>query len=625
MKPYLKPINWLKLNKILLYLIISYLVLTFSICLFKYYNFDYTGLDLAIFNQVFYNSSQGDLFAFTIHPTSYLGDHFTPILLLLLPVYFIFTSPLTLLFLQALFLALASIPLYLIAKKHLNPKQTLFILILYLFNPLTLNIALFEFHLLPLIPFFILWTFYFYDNNKFKLFIVLACLSLLIREDVSFVIFMFGFIALLDRKRLKWVLTPIIISILYFLTALKIVAHFSAAATYKFLIYYQWLGDSIPDIILNFFPRFPLVLQHVFSLANFELILGLLLIFIFIPLFRPKYLLLCSGMFMQIILGFASGELILRTHYSSVFLTSLIIATVFSLKALLNNNKFISLYKKYRDLILLIVFTCLIYNFLILGPLPCFIKNLFINNYQQTTLKNEFVKKIPATAPVITSYDFITHLSSREKIYSLNYVFLNRQQYNAGEYIVPDNTPYLLINFSDLLTFHLQYELNASKYYYKGDENLLTLLKTKNYKLKEIKKNIALWQKDGPEQEKFLYQTFEQVPIISTPKDININNEFNFLGFDQSAEKLSLYFQPLTTMAKNYFIVLNNQIYPLGYGLYPTSAWEQKKVIKINFYNLEPVTDFTIIDIDGGLELDGIGNINHIFDRYDTIGQAELN
>ncbi|MFC1598440.1 DUF2079 domain-containing protein [Patescibacteria group bacterium] len=622
---YFQTLDWLKLAKLLKILIIVYIGLVFSICLFKYFTFNYTGLDLAIFNQVFYHSSLGNLFNFTIHPTSYLGDHFTPVLLFLLPVYFVFRSPLTLLFIQAIFLGLASIPLYLIAKKHLQPKQTLFILILYLFNPLTLNIALFEFHLLPLIPFFILWTFYFYITDKFKPFILLAILSLLIREDVSFIIFMFGIIALLDRKKTKWVLTPIIISCLYFFTALKIVGHFAAASTYKFLVYYQWLGDSVPDIILNFFPKFHLVLLHVFDLANFELVLGLLLVFIFIPLFRPKYLLLCLGMFMQIILGFASGELILRTHYSSIFLTSLIIATIFALKALFTNPKFLKIYKKNKDLILLLVFTALIYNFLVLGPVPSFIKNIFINDYQQTSLKNEFVKQIPNNEPVIASYDFIAYVSSREKLYSLNYVYLGRQQYNAGEYIVPEDTPYLLVNFNDFVTFHLQYSQKADNYYYSGDNNMLALLQEKNYGLKSVKQNMALWQKDWPGEENQLYQIFDQAPQISQSRDIAISDQFKFLGYDKENEKLSFYFETLTETDENYFIVLNEQIYPLGYGLYPTSEWQEKKVIKINFYNLSPVDNFEIIKITGGLELNGIGNIRHVFDDYNIIGQANLN
>ena len=70
-------------GKLLVSAIILYFITFSLICLWKYYNFQYDLLDLAIINQVFLNSAGGDLFASSIHPPSYLGDHFTPILILL--------------------------------------------------------------------------------------------------------------------------------------------------------------------------------------------------------------------------------------------------------------------------------------------------------------------------------------------------------------------------------------------------------------------------------------------------------------------------------------------------------------------------------------------------------------
>ena len=105
---------------ILLISILLYTIFFSLLCLFKYFNFYYDLLDLAIINQVFFNSASGDFFASSIHPTSYLGDHFAPILFLILPVYFIFKSPITLLFIQTIIIALSAWPLYLIAKNILN-------------------------------------------------------------------------------------------------------------------------------------------------------------------------------------------------------------------------------------------------------------------------------------------------------------------------------------------------------------------------------------------------------------------------------------------------------------------------------------------------------------------------
>lgn len=625
MLTYYKNLNWLKLAKILLILIIFYIILVFSISVFKYLTYSYNVLDLAIFNQVFYNSSLGNFFQFTIHPTSYLGDHFTPLLFLLVPFYSVLKSPLTLLFIQTLFLALAAVPLFLIAKKYLNPQQTLLIIFLYLFNPVTLNINLHEFHLLALVPFFIGWTFYFYQQNKFVYFFIFSLLSLQIREDVAFIIFMFGIIALLDKKNLKWILSPLILATVYFFTALKIISHFSAASTYKFFVYYQWLGNTPYEIFINFFIKFPLVLEHVFSLTNLELILGFGLVFLFIPFYRPKYLLLSLGMFLQLILGTTSGELILRIHYGSVFLIVFSLTAIFALKALTTNKKLKLFSQKYTGLFTYLIIIGFIYTLLVLGPLIPFVKSIYQTNYQQVSLKNEFVKQIPRNASVVTTYDLMANLSSRTKIYSLNYIFLGRQQFNAGAYIIPENTEFILINFNDFIAYHLQYETKATTYYYQGDNNLINLL-SKNYQLIKISQNLGLWQKNSSLTDFSLYQVHEtQKPNIENIKEQIIKQKISFLGFNQAENKTSLFFKPQKKLEKNYFIQINKQIYPLGYGLYPTSEWQAEQIIQMDFYDIELPNKIQLLEIAGWLAIDKLGNTQNHFTKFETIGEIIIN
>ena len=164
-------------RRILIGIIILYIVIIFGSLIIKYNNFEYTGMDLAIFNQVFFNSSQGNLFHFTIHPHSYLGDHFTPFLILLLPFYYLFRSPLTLIFLQTLIIALTAIPIYLLVKHNLNKNWALFLSFLWLINPIAINMNFFEFHLLPFAIFLLLFAIYFYQQRNLNLFIIFCILS----------------------------------------------------------------------------------------------------------------------------------------------------------------------------------------------------------------------------------------------------------------------------------------------------------------------------------------------------------------------------------------------------------------------------------------------------------------
>ena len=100
-----------------LWITIGIYVITFGfISLWKYFNFAYNALDLAIINNVFYQTSLGQLFGSSIHPPSYLGDHFTPVIFLLIIPYLVFAAPPILLILQTFILSLTAWPIYLMAK-----------------------------------------------------------------------------------------------------------------------------------------------------------------------------------------------------------------------------------------------------------------------------------------------------------------------------------------------------------------------------------------------------------------------------------------------------------------------------------------------------------------------------
>src|SRR6202521_6334183 len=69
------------------------------------------GPDLGIFDQVFWNTTQGRFLESTMslvqaQPHSYLADHFSPIYLLLMPAYLLIPRPETLLVIQTLYIAL---------------------------------------------------------------------------------------------------------------------------------------------------------------------------------------------------------------------------------------------------------------------------------------------------------------------------------------------------------------------------------------------------------------------------------------------------------------------------------------------------------------------------------------
>jgi uncharacterized membrane protein len=638
---YFSNLTWPKLAKITWILIGIFIALIFSLCLFKYYTYAYNCLDLAIYNQVFFNSANGHWFNFTIHPNSYLGDHFELIILLLLPLYGLFKSPLALLFIQACFLGFSAIPLYLIAKKHLSPLLSLLVICLYLFNPATLNIALFEFHILALVIFFSLWAFYFYDQNKFWPFVAFCSLSLLIREDVALLIFMFGIIALIDRKKIQWIITPLALATGYFFMALKLSAYFAGAPNYKFLLFYNWLGNSQNEIIINFFLKFPEVLKHIFlSPANLEMVLGLFLVVFFIPLYRPKYLLLAVPNLLEFTLSQNSSAYVMQSHYISLFLPVLLIAGVFSLKTANNNAKIINFRRKYPEITYAFIIGCLLFSLFVLSPLKNLAGVVTRTDYEQVALKNQFAQIIPTGASLLTSYDLLPNLSSRSQLYFFRYAYFNQQQFDLGTYALPENLQYILINFDDFIYLDNSGQLpQYESKYNSGAERFADLL-AKDYSLVKIEKNLALWQKNAPKSDLYLYEILDKIPAeIANKKspatpgfgtasaDASLDerdSEIEFLGFNRDEQLTSFYFKALKPMDKNYFLDINNHFYPLGYGLYPTGKWQPDQIIKINLHGLTDFDSFQIASPWGVMRL-GLLNSMYLDDNnVKIIGEASL-
>ena len=180
----------------ILALAIAIYIVGISILLLKKYNgFGYNFFDLSIFNQVFFNTLHGRWFDLSINLNNYLADHFSPVIILFLPIYAIYAQPQTLLIIQTVFIGLSAWPLYLIAKAVIRDRaMSLFVACWWLMSPFVHNANFFEFHFLSIAVFFVFWTFYFYYKNNFKLFVLFTILSLFCREDIALILL--GFFAL---------------------------------------------------------------------------------------------------------------------------------------------------------------------------------------------------------------------------------------------------------------------------------------------------------------------------------------------------------------------------------------------------------------------------------------------
>ena len=115
---------------------IAFFICTLGLTLHRHFTF-YSSYDQGIFNQVFWNSTHGNWFESTLSSqlstnvihggevpdVAYrrLGQHFTPALLLWLPIYYLFPHPATLTVLQVVFVTAAGLVLFALARVYLEP------------------------------------------------------------------------------------------------------------------------------------------------------------------------------------------------------------------------------------------------------------------------------------------------------------------------------------------------------------------------------------------------------------------------------------------------------------------------------------------------------------------------
>jgi uncharacterized membrane protein len=187
-------------EKILFAAIFSYIVVLSVLTSFKFYCFQSLAFDFGIFVQVFWNTLHGHFMfsqprAGPLYAPSFLGVHFSPLVLILLPFYALIQSPYTLLVLQAIALALPALFIYKIAVR-ISGKETVALLfaIGYLVYPGTLWSNWYDFHVEAFVPLFLSMAFYYYlKGNKLGLVIsmlmMLTTLESAVYIDLAFVVY----------------------------------------------------------------------------------------------------------------------------------------------------------------------------------------------------------------------------------------------------------------------------------------------------------------------------------------------------------------------------------------------------------------------------------------------------
>lgn len=218
----------------------------------RYFTF-FASYDQGIFNQVFWNNLHGRFFQSSLSsvlstnvvhdgqvPEVYyhrLGQHFTPALLLWLPIYALAPNAATLVLLQVSLITAGGIVLYALARHYLQPALSLMIMGGYYGANAVLGPLFSNFHDLSQIPLFIFTLLLAMEKRVWWLVWLMAALTLIVREDTGIVLFGVGVYMVVSRRFPRAGLAMCILAFSYVVLATNVLmAAFSDDVSRRFMM-----------------------------------------------------------------------------------------------------------------------------------------------------------------------------------------------------------------------------------------------------------------------------------------------------------------------------------------------------------------------------------------------------
>ncbi|MEU0571685.1 DUF2079 domain-containing protein [Nonomuraea sp. NPDC005983] len=175
--------------------------------LLRFANFKASAYDLVIFDQAVRSYSQFRLPVAIVKGVhndfgpgfSVLGDHWSPILALLAPLYWVFDDPRTLLVAQAVLLAAAAVPLWVFTRRSLGPGAAHLVAAAYTLSWPVVQTVAFDFHEAAFAPLLTAVLLERWQAGR-RVPVVLAALGLLcVKEDMGLLVAGFGLVLLFQR------------------------------------------------------------------------------------------------------------------------------------------------------------------------------------------------------------------------------------------------------------------------------------------------------------------------------------------------------------------------------------------------------------------------------------------
>lgn len=403
-----------------------------ALSLLRHRGFFTARYDLGNMTQAVWSASRGELFTVTDPAgaqVSRLGAHVEPILGLFAPLWRIWPSPEMLLVVQAVAVASAAIPAYLLARRWLGDERlaVAFAAVTLLF-PAIQWATVFDFHAVTLATPLLLWCIWAAVEGRYVTFGVTAALAAFTKEQVGLALVLLGIWVAVSLGR-RWAGAILATTSLAWtvIAVWVVIPHYNEGETSAFVgDRYGDLGSDAGDVLRTVVTH-PLEAIRLGATADGgKYLLALILPLLALPLFAP---LLAAGAIPDLLLNLLSSrpeQHHIEYHYSAVIAPFLIAAAIRALATFRQRRHprwaARSLASPGRVTTALVVAVAV--GGFVLGPLP-FWSNLpggssvRAEQYRvpaRAALLREAVALVPDGAVVSAGNRVAGHLSDRRKI-----------------------------------------------------------------------------------------------------------------------------------------------------------------------------------------------------------------
>ncbi len=366
----------------------------------------YMNFDLGIFDQAVWLISRGERPFVTLRGVHILGDHFSAILYLIAPLYWIAPTPKTLLLVQTVALALGAIPVYALARleKLAAPVALLFSGV-YLCYPAMQWSNTYEFHPETFATPLLLFAFYFLNKDQLKPYLTCLVFACLTKETIGLTVVFLGIYAFCEQKK-KFLLPSIVLGMAALLIAGLSIRYFNGSPSPYIAFYEPWTKLSLREAIQ--------MLGHII-IGHWFYYFKLLVPVLFLSLVRPKILLLVLPSLASNLLVLVNrpGMKDIEEHYTVLITPFLLCAMVLGFSFLNKKIGFIG-----RAIIMSNLVIWSVGGMFLWGPFSVETEILYTHrNRLNAKETRNLLNKIPEIATVSAQMPTGSQLSCRKYIY----------------------------------------------------------------------------------------------------------------------------------------------------------------------------------------------------------------